>query len=334
MVSASPPLNQAYVRRVVRGGSWSTFARDLRSTNRDADMAGERRNDSGFRVALRSGAGGGADSFDRQGHDRFGAFADLRIGTALLRFRWIPSGTFRMGTSDCSDWSCRNEGPEHLVTFEEGFWLAEHEVTRHQYLEVMGEDPSHFADGDPQCPVESVSWLQAQEFCRRASAPVRGVELTLQTEAQREYAGRAGTRTPYCTGTTIGPDQANFNHHIGHPVPVKTYPPNDWGIYNAHGNVWEWTADAYHPTFHGAPSDGGAWIDDPDAAGSQVERPESPSVLAEVEQFVAHDGEVVYSVVLQIGVDPGRSVRLGVVDADQASRIADVINEAAVRLLE
>jgi formylglycine-generating enzyme required for sulfatase activity len=334
MVTATAELNQAYVRRVVRGGSWSTFARDLRSTNRDADMAGERRNDSGFRVALRTPDAGATVSFVHLDRDRLGAFGDLKIGTTLLRFRWIPGGSFHMGTHDCGTWSCRNEGPEHLVTFDQGFWLAEHEVTRSLYREVMGDDPSHFADGDLQCPVESVSWLQAQEFCRRASALVPGVELALQTEAQREYAGRAGTRTPYCTGTTIGPDQANFDQHVGRPVPVKTYPPNDWGIYNAHGNVWEWTADAYHPTFHGAPGDGSAWGGDSGSDGLDADRPPSPPVLAQVEHYEAQDGDVVYSVVLQIGSKPARSVRLGVVDAEQAGRIADVINEGAVRLLD
>jgi formylglycine-generating enzyme required for sulfatase activity len=334
MVSASGDLNPAYVRRVVRGGSWSTYARDLRSTNRDADMAGERRNDSGFRVALRVAGTGHPAAFASEGSDSFGAFADVRLGAVLVRFRWIRAGSFRMGTNECSDWMCRNEGPEHLVTFADGFWLAEHEVTRSLYREVMGGDPSHFADGDPQCPVESVSWLQAEEFCRRASARLQGVELRLQTEAQREYAGRAGTRTPFCTGTSISPEQANFNHHVGHPVPVKTYAPNAWGIYNAHGNVWEWTSDEYHPTFYGAPADGSAWIDDHAVAGDDGGRPESPPVLAQAEQFPAPDGDIVYSVVLQIASNPPRAVRLGVVDAEQANRIADIINEGAVRLLE
>ena len=332
--SEADRVDAAKVRRVVRGGSWATYARDLRSTNRDADVAGQRRSDSGFRVAMQVLDPAATSVFSEQGADEFGAFADQVIGAVTVRFRWIPGGSFVMGTDHCNDWSCRNEGPAHRVTFAAGFWLGEHEVTRSLYRDVMGEDPSYFADSDPQCPVESVSWLQAQEFCRRCNARLQGIRLALPTESQREYAGRAGTSTLFCTGDAIAPGQANYNHHVGRPVPVKTYAPNAWGIYNAHGNVWEWSCDEYHPTFAGAPDDGSAWVGDglaPELAQAGEDR---PSVLAQVQEFASEDGSTGFSVVLQIGSDRARSVRLGVVDFEQAYRIADIINEGPVRLLD
>jgi len=329
----TPPLDPSQIRRVVRGGSWSTYERELRSTSRDADNAGARRDDTGFRVALVEAGDGAGSPFSDLGQDEYGPFADLRIGPQSLRFRWIGPGTFHMGSDRCDVWSCRNEAPEHRVMFDRGFWIAEHETTRALYREVMGEDPSHFAAGDPQCPVESVTWLEAQEFCRRVSARLPGTHLGLPTEAQREYAGRAGTTTEFCTGDAITPEQANYNRQVGRPVPVKTYPPNTWGVYDAHGNVWEWTADEYHDSFRGAPSDGSAWDIGSDAVEPEAGR-ESPGVLALVEERLLPDGSSSYGVVLRVDSTPQRRLTLGVVDADQAHRIADAINEGAVRLMD
>ncbi len=318
----------------MRGGSWSTYERDLRSTNRDADLAVERRNDSGFRLALRMPDPPDPAAFCTAGSDAYGEYADILLGSITVRFRRIASGSFQMGNSDCDNWSCRNEGPAHTVTFERDFWLAEHEVTRQLYREIMGTDPSHFADGDLQCPVESVSWLDAQEFCNRSNAQLHGFTLSLPSEAQREYAGRAGTLTPFCTGAGITPEQANYNYHVGHPVPVKSYPPNAWGIFNAHGNVWEWTADLYHVSFVGAPGDGSAWVGESDPDSRPGAQRDAPPVLAQVQERATDDGSVAYSVILRVGSHPARAVTLGVVDSEQAYRIADTINEGAVRLLD
>jgi formylglycine-generating enzyme required for sulfatase activity len=330
--AAMTSSDQSQVQRVVRGGSWSTYERDLRSSNRDADGAAERRDDTGFRVVLLETPESGPSAFVEQGQDDFGRYADIELATLRLRLRWIAPGSFQMGIEQCDDWSCRNELPKHRVTFDRGFWIAEHETTRALYRQVMGEDPSHFADGDPRCPVESVSWNEAQEFCRRVNQQVRGVRIGLPSEAQREYAGRSGTTTEFCTGTAITPEQANYNRYVGRPVPVKTYPPNAWGLYNAHGNVWEWTADEYHDTFEGAPADGSAWVGGPESVSAG--RLQSPAVLAQVQEQSLQDGSVAYSVVLRVDSTPKRYVTLGVVDADQAYRIADTINEGAVRLLD
>jgi formylglycine-generating enzyme required for sulfatase activity len=327
-------FEQSQVRRVVRGGSWGTYERDLRSTSRDADGAAERRDDTGFRIAMIETADCGEAPSVETGQDAYGRYADVEVGPIAIRFRRIAPGDFQMGSDQCDAWSCRNEGPLHRVIFEQGFWLAEHEITRALYRQVMGEDPSHFVDGSLQCPVESVSWLEAQEFCRRANAELRGVAVGLQSEAQREYAGRAGTQTPFCTGAAIDPQQANYNRHVGHPVPVKTYGPNAWGIFNAHGNVWEWTADEYHASFKGAPTDGSAWVGEPGTTVTEAGLRDSPAILAQVQEQRLQDGSLAYSVVLRVGTKPERSVTLGVVDADQAYRIADSINEGAVRLLD
>lgn len=326
--------DQSQVQRVVRGGSWSTYQRDLRSSNRDADAAAARRDDTGFRVAMVEAPEAGPASFADQGQDAWGRYADLQIGTSSLRFRWIAPGSFHMGNDHCDGWSCRNETPGHMVTFGRGFWIAEHETTRALYHEVMGEDPSHFADGGPDCPVESVSWYEAQEFCRRVNQRARGVRVGLPTEAQREYAGRAGTLTEFCTGSVITPQQANYNRLVGHTVPVRTYPPNAWGLYNVHGNVWEWTADEYHDSFEGAPADGSAWIDGPDAARARREMHESAGVLAQIQEERLPDGSIGYSVVLLVESKPKRRLTLRVFDAEQADRIAEAINEGAVRLLD
>jgi formylglycine-generating enzyme required for sulfatase activity len=143
--------------------------------------------------------------------------------------------------------------------------------------------PSRFADGADrdQRPVESVSWLDAMEFCRRLSQRT-GRQYTSPSEAQWEYACRAGTSTPFSFGDTITPDLANYNGTYTYAnglkgvyrkqtTPVGMFPANAWGLHDMHGNVWEWCLDDWHGSYEGAPVDGCAWLDGGDGQSSNRE---------------------------------------------------------------
>jgi len=181
----------------------------------------------------------------------------------------IPSGTFQMGSEE-DPWST----PVHAVTLQ-GFEIGAFEVTQAQYEAIMGVNPSHFQGADKlNNPVEQVSWHAAREFCTRLSA-LTGRTFTLPSEAQWEYACRAGSTTRYSYGdddTLIG-NYAWFygnseNNGIPYgPHPVGTKLPNAWGIYDMHGNALEWCLDSWHDSYTGAPTDGSAW--DPDVSAEK-----------------------------------------------------------------
>jgi len=189
----------------------------------------------------------------------FGNFADLRVGKAVQRFRWIEPGEFLMGSPDDEPERFDDEGPQHRVRISEGFWLADTACTQALWLAVMGaENPSHnpsYFNGDTKLPVEQVSFDDVETFleCLQALLPEH-VAAGLPSEAQWEYAGRAGTTTPFSFGASIHSEQVNFdgNHPYngseaseqrGRTVPVKSLPANSWGLFEMHGNVWEWCRD-------------------------------------------------------------------------------------------
>jgi formylglycine-generating enzyme required for sulfatase activity len=148
------------------------------------------------------------------------------------------------------------EGPEHLVEIQE-FWMADSLVTAQQYQAVMDNDPSQF-DGDPDLPVDSVNWIQACEFCSRVSAS-SGKVIRLQSEAEWEYACRAGSTTQYHFGDSAAEltKYAWFEDNSkGGTAPVRQKKPNAWGVYDIVGNVWEWCLDSWHSEYDGAPSNG------------------------------------------------------------------------------
>ena len=186
------------------------------------------------------------------GQDRFGLYMDLDYQGIRQRFRWIMPGSFQMGSPDTEAERYDNE-TQHVVTLTNGFWLADSACTQALWTVVMTGNPSRF-QGEPNHPVENVSWLDVQPFIKKLNTLFPDLHAHLPTEAQWEYACRAGTQTPFSFGENITPEQVNY--HGGYPragsdkglnrgktVPVKSLPPNPWGLFEMHGNVWEWCAD-------------------------------------------------------------------------------------------
>ena len=133
--------------------------------------------------------------------------------------------------------------------------MGKYPITQAQYQRVMGKNPSNFK-GDER-PVEQVSWNDAVEFCQRLSKQT-GKEYRLPSEAEWEYACRAGTTTAYYFGDTITGKLANYA--ASGTTAVGKYPPNAFGLYDMHGNVWEWCQDNWHDNYKNAPNDGSAWL--------------------------------------------------------------------------
>jgi formylglycine-generating enzyme required for sulfatase activity len=190
------------------------------------------------------------------GDDRFGLWAALLAGEVTQRMRYLPPGSFLMGSPPDEAQRNGDEGPQHQVTLTQGLWLADTACTQGLWLAVMGgKNPSRFT-GDLDLPVEQVSWDEVQEFLAQLQAHLpAGVEAVLPTEAQWEYACRAGSTTPFSFGHQISTNQVNYDgnypynngpngEYRGTTVPVKALPANPWGLYQMHGNVWEWCADA------------------------------------------------------------------------------------------
>ncbi|MGK7907499.1 MAG: formylglycine-generating enzyme family protein [Synechococcus sp.] len=200
---------------------------------------------------------------------------DLGDGVQLT-LMLIPSGEFMMGSPESEPESNDSERPQHRVTIRQ-FLMGRYPVTQAQWRVVAGYDrsdrdlkldPSDFK-GDNR-PVENVSWDDAQEFCKRLSVKT-GKDYCLPSEAQWEYACRAGTETPFHFGETITTDLANYHGSYsygggptgeirGKTSEVGIFPANDWGLNDMHGNVVEWCEDVWHDSYEGAPKDGSAWI--------------------------------------------------------------------------
>jgi formylglycine-generating enzyme required for sulfatase activity len=196
----------------------------------------------------------------------------------LIPMALIPAGSFLMGSPENKPHRSETEGPQHGVTLSD-FWMAKTPITQAQWREVAGWprfnrdldiDPSHFK-GDNR-PVEQVSWEDAMEFCHRLSKRT-GRIYTLPSEAQWEYACRAGTTTPFHYGATISTDVANYDGNYTYgpgskgiyrnaTTDVAIFPANAWGLHDMHGNVWEWCLDEWHDSYEGAPTDGSAWMED------------------------------------------------------------------------
>ncbi|MFN8797833.1 MAG: caspase, EACC1-associated type [Pseudanabaena sp.] len=181
----------------------------------------------------------------------------------------IPAGKFSMGSNKYS-----SEQPIHDVSIKE-FWMGKCAVTNAQWYAVMGTKPSDLSDvkfqGENQ-PVINVSWDDATEFCKKLSQKINK-KVRLPSEAEWEYACRAGTTTDFHFGETITPELVNYNGNYPYGDALKgeyrqktvdvnfaKFSPNAWGLYQMHGNVWEWCEDVWHENYNGAPNDGSAWL--------------------------------------------------------------------------
>ena len=191
------------------------------------------------------------------GDDRFGLWAELQANGVVQRMRWIEPGEFWMGSEPEEKGHQAREAPRHRVHLTAGFWLADTACTQGLWVAVMeGKNPSQFKD-DTQNPVEQVTWDDVEVFLRRLTGVAEGDEAHLPTEAQWEYACRAGTQTPFYLGESIHTSQVNFSGKWeysdkettlgaahGQTLPVKSFAPNTWGLYEMHGNVLEWCSDS------------------------------------------------------------------------------------------
>lgn len=191
-----------------------------------------------------------------------------------IQFRWIPPGHFVMGASE-SDYGEEAEKPSRTVTFFTGFFMGSHQVTQGQWTAVMGNNPSYFHLNGEDNPVEQVSWFEAKEFIGKINARSDRFTYSLPTEAEWEYAARAGTKSPFAFGHdfrsshSITSTQANFagddpffmglkGPNLKRTTRVGSYEANKWGLYDMHGNVWEWVEDVWSETYKDLACDGPA----------------------------------------------------------------------------
>jgi formylglycine-generating enzyme required for sulfatase activity len=219
---------------------------------------------------------------DRQGQEidrqsRQAQFFTVDLGNqALLEMVAVNSGSFVMGAPNGEKYATGREGPQHRVDVQP-FFIGKYPITQIQWQAVaalpkVNQDlvarPSHF-NGD-YLPVESISWLNAMEFCDRLSN-FTSISYRLPSEAEWEYACRAGTNTPFAYGETITSQVANYGSKYAYAAeslgeyrqattPVGQFSANGFGLHDMHGNVWEWCADLWHDDYAGAPTDSRAWL--------------------------------------------------------------------------
>ncbi len=214
-------------------------------------------------------------TFETVSVDGNGEIVDRRSGAATcvrqnlaagvdLDLALIPGGTFLMGDERHHP----DERPIHQVTLAP-FYMSRYPITQVQYRSIMGDGEGFSLGRD--YPIEQISWDDAIDFCTRLSQQT-GDRYTLPSEAQWEYACRANTNTAFYFGDLITPDLVNYNGEYPYngvakglnrecTTPVGSFPANAFGLSDMHGNVWEWCLDSYQASYHGAPTDGSAWVD-------------------------------------------------------------------------
>lgn len=229
------------------------------------------------------------------------AFPVWREPATGMAFVHLPPGRFLMG-SPATEPGHREDETLHEVTLTRGFWMGRDEVTQGEWRRVMGEaephpeKPSPFRHDDPRYPVVSVSYADVAEFLRRLEALSPGNRFRLPTEAEWEYACRAGTTSAFSTGRSLTGAEADLDARadpggawLGHPAPVGSFAPNTWGLHDLHGNAWEWTSDWYAPYPSGPTTDprgpatgtlkvirGGSWYFDAANARSAARATHAP----------------------------------------------------------
>lgn len=180
-----------------------------------------------------------------------------------MEFVLIPAGEFQMGSPSYDGKLFDFDSPVHNVTIQEPFYMSKYEVTQKEWTEVMGYNPSYFKGDD--LPVDSVLWSEVQKFVLKLNLKEGSEKYRLPTEAEWEYACRAGTTTRFSFGDE-NEDLIEYgwsaydSNETSHPVGQKL--PNPWGLYDMHGNVWELTQDSWHSSYESAPSDGSAWSEE------------------------------------------------------------------------
>jgi formylglycine-generating enzyme required for sulfatase activity len=189
-------------------------------------------------------------------------FSEYLSDDTLLEMVYVPSGAFIMGSEDYY-----NEQPPHLVNVSE-FHVSKYPIAQSQYQALMGKNPSFFQGGD-LLPVENVSWNDAQKFCQNLSDKT-GNKYRLLSESEWEYACRAGTNTSFSYGDVITSQLANFSDGYIYREQSKTayhrqttvvgsFPANNFGLHDLHGNVWEWCQDTWHNNYQGSPPTSSIW---------------------------------------------------------------------------
>ena len=248
MQMTAPQGPSSGTSRVLRGGGWTSTARRSRSAFRFSNRQAARHSTFGFRVVIADPDSG---SIAPSPSSRPAA---LDLGNGItMELVHVPAGSFDMGSEANERGRENDEGPVRRVEITKAFYLGKYEVTQDQYAAIMGNDPSHFPG--KKLPVEMVSWQDAQEFCRRLSAKTDR-NCRLPTEAEWEYACRAGTNTAFCYGDSLDARTATFNGSYTYSggatgenrrttTSVGSFKPNAWGLYDMHGNVWEWCRDWY-----------------------------------------------------------------------------------------
>jgi formylglycine-generating enzyme required for sulfatase activity len=215
-------------------------------------------------------------TIDPQGHiveqrpGRAQCITETIVPGVTLELVVVPGGAFRMGALHGQGYP--DEEPQHFVQLA-SFWMSKAPITQRVWGAVMGAHRGRFSG--PDLPVETISWDAAVRFCAKLSKKI-GRHYALPSEAQWEYACRAGTNTPFAYGPTLTTDLVNYNgdfsYHGGPKgvyrhvtTPIGSFPPNAFGLVDLHGNLWEWCADAWHDDYSGAPLDGSVWADGPRA---------------------------------------------------------------------
>lgn len=187
------------------------------------------------------------------GEDRYGLWCAFSYAGVRQVMRWMEPGEFVMGSPEGEPERHSDEVQRHVI-LTQGFWLAETTCTQALWQEVMNQNPSQFKGDD--LPVERVSWHDVQGFLAKLNREIQDLHLSLPSEAQWEYACRAGSTTPFHFGPMLPTEKANYNGNYTYAwgpmgefsrrtLAAKSFEANAWGLYQMHGNLWEWCLDQY-----------------------------------------------------------------------------------------